>query len=120
MPIWKDLFRKKGGAEAESARERLTLELAEIEEIAGKLFRRIEERVVALKALEARLDEKARTVESLVARAASIGAAQGDAVEARRRGVIALARKGLKADEIAEILDMTRGEVELVLGLDRR
>jgi hypothetical protein len=120
VPIWKDLFRKKSGSEAESARERLTLELAEIEEISGKLFRRLEERLEALKALEARLDEKARAVEALVAKAASIGAARGDEVEARRRGVIALAGKGLKADEIAGIFDMTRGEVDLILNLGPR
>jgi DNA-binding transcriptional regulator GbsR (MarR family) len=117
--MWKGLFRKKGVSEADPALERLTLELAEIEEIAGKLFRRMEERTEALKALEARLDEKARRVESLVARAASIGAVNGDAVEARRRGVIALAQKGLNVDEIAEIFDMTKGEVELVLNLRR-
>ena len=111
------LFRKKGPAGADEERRRLTLELSEIEEISGKLFRRIDERIAALAALEARLDEKAAAVEALVAKASSIGAAQDEAVEARRRGVIALAQKGLKADEIAGIFDMTRGEVELILKL---
>jgi len=115
-----DLFRRKRRAEADEARDRLTLELAEIEEIAGKLFRRMEERVEALRAIEARLDEKARAVEALVARAASLADAHADAVEARRREVIALAQKGLKADEIAGVFDMTRGEVELILGLGAR
>ncbi|MBP2673910.1 MAG: hypothetical protein H6Q84_750 [Deltaproteobacteria bacterium] len=115
----KGLFGKKGAPAADAARERLTLELSEVEEISAKLFRKIDERIGALSALEARLDEKARAVEALVAKAASIGAAQGDAVDQRRRGVIALAQKGLKADEIAEIFDMTKGEVELVLNLRR-
>jgi DNA-directed RNA polymerase specialized sigma24 family protein len=121
MPMWKELFRRKGSAAGpDAARERLTLELAEIEEISEKLFRRIAERLEALKTLETRLDEKASRVESLIARASGIGAAQADAAEARRRGVIALAQKGLKADEIAEIFDMTRGEVDLVLNLGRQ
>jgi ABC-type hemin transport system substrate-binding protein len=116
----KNPFKRKGSAESGEALERLTLELAEIEEIAEKLFRRMEERLEALKAVEARLDERVRAIESLIARAGSIGAAHGDTVEARRRGVLALARKGLKVDEIAGIFDMTRGEVELILNLDRK
>ena len=115
----KTLFKKMAPAADVPDRQRLALELAEIEEISEKMFRRIDERVAALSALEARLDEKAAAVEAIVSKASSIGAAQGEAVEARRRGVIALARKGLKADEIAEIFDMTKGEVELVLNLQR-
>lgn len=115
----KGLFGRKDTAGTEAARRRLTLELAEIEEISQKLFRKIDERIQALSDLEARLEGKAREVEALVEKASSIGAAQGEAVEVRRRGVIALAQKGLKADEIAEIFDMTRGEVELVLNLRR-
>jgi hypothetical protein len=113
----KDIFRRKGGAESNDARERLTLELVEIEEIAGVLFKRMEARLEELKAIEARLDEKAGALESLLSRAASIGFAHGDAVDARRREVVALSRKGLKADEIAGVFDMNRGEVELILNL---
>lgn len=113
----KDFFKRKGGAETDDARERLTLELVEIEEIAGVLFKRMEARIEELKAIEARLDEKAGALESLLSRAASIGFAHGDAVESRRREVVALSRKGLKADEIAGVFDMTRGEVELILNL---
>jgi hypothetical protein len=115
----KGMFKRKDPAGVDPARQRLTLELAEIEEISGKLFRKIDERVAALEALEARLDAKAAAVEAIVAKASSIGAVQGEAVETSRRGVIALAQKGLKADEIAEIFDMTRGEVELILNLHR-
>ena len=115
----KGLFGRKNPTGTDPARQRLTLELAEIEEISQKLFRKIDERIQALAALEARLDEKAGAVEALVEKASSIGAAQGEAVEVRRRGVIALAQKGLKADEIAEIFDMTKGEVELILNLNR-
>lgn len=117
--MMKGIFGKKGPSGADPANQRLTLELSEIEEISGKLFRKIDERIAALSALEARLDEKARAVEAIVTKAASIGAAQGESVELRRRGVIALAQKGLKADEIAEIFDMTQGEVELILNLRR-
>lgn len=117
--MMKGLFGKKGSSETDPSRQRLTLELSEIEEISGKLFRKIDERIAALSALEARLDEKARAVEAIVEKASSIGSAQGEAVEVRRRGVIALAQKGLKADEIAGIFDMTQGEVELILNLRR-
>jgi hypothetical protein len=113
----KGLFGRKGGGGSEDARERLTLELVEIEEIAGALFKRMEARLEELKAMEARLDEKTGALESLLARAASIGAAQADAVDARRREVVALSKKGLNADEIAGVFDMTRGEVELILNL---
>jgi hypothetical protein len=112
-----DFFRRKGGAESDDARQRLTLELVEIEEIAGVLFKRMEARLEELKAVEARLDVKAGALESLLSRAASIGFAHSDAVDARRREVVALSRKGLKVDEIAGVFDMTRGEVELILNL---
>ncbi|OIP35377.1 MAG: hypothetical protein AUK27_04325 [Deltaproteobacteria bacterium CG2_30_66_27] len=113
----KSLFKRKGGAGSDEARARLTLELVEIEEIAEALFKRMEARLEELKAIEARLDEKAGGLESLLSRAASIGFAQSDAVNARRREVVALSRKGLKIDEIAGVFDMTRGEVELILNL---
>ena len=120
--MFKSLFSKKTSpapADNESAKWRLTMELAEIEEISKKMLRKIDERIAALSDLEARLDKKAAALEAIVSKATSIGSAQGDAVEVRHRGVIALARKGLKADEIAEIFDMTKGEVELVLNLQR-
>lgn len=113
----KGLFKRKGGTESDDAREHLTLELVEIEEIAGVLFKRMEARLEELKAIEARLDEKASALESLLSRAASIGFAHSDAVDARRREVVALSQKGLKVDEIATVFDMTRGEVELILNL---
>ncbi|MFA6149085.1 MAG: hypothetical protein WC899_12840 [bacterium] len=113
----KKLFQRKGGAGSDDARERLTLELVEIEEIAEALFKRMEARLEELKAIEARLDKKAGALESLLSRAASIGSAQSDAVDSRRREVVALSRKGLKTDEIAGVFDMTRGEVELILNL---
>jgi len=115
----KDMFNKKAGADNESAKKGLALELAEIEDISEKLFRKIDERVAALLAIEERLDKKAAALEAIVARAAGIASAQGEDVDARRRGVIALAQKGMKADEIAEIFDMTKGEVELILNLQR-
>jgi len=119
----KDLFNKKAPtapADNESAKWRLTMELAEIEEISEKMIRKIDERVKALSELEARLDKKAVALEAIVAKATSIGSSQGDMVDVRHRGVIALARRGLKADEIAEIFDMTKGEVELILNLQRQ
>ncbi|MCL2103215.1 MAG: DUF2802 domain-containing protein [Syntrophorhabdaceae bacterium] len=122
----KGLFGKKDPvdpatpADNEAAKWRLTMELAEIEEISEKMLKKINERIAALSDLEARLDKKAAAVEAIVAKATSIGLAQGEVVEARHRGVIALARKGLKADEIAEVFDMTKGEVELILNLQRR
>jgi len=115
----KDMFNIKGLAGNESARKRLELELTEIEEISEKLFRKIDERVAALTAIEARLDKKCAALEAIIAKATGLISAQGEDVETRRRGVIALAQKGMKADEIAEIFDMTKGEVELVLNLQR-
>ncbi|MBI5575315.1 MAG: hypothetical protein HY896_03010 [Deltaproteobacteria bacterium] len=113
----KKLLGKKDGFAQEEARARLTLELAEVEEISERIFRKIDERLKALQAAEARLDEKAREVEALVARAGGIAAVHRDMVEARRTEVLALARGGLDVEGIARLFDMTKGEVELILNL---
>jgi hypothetical protein len=113
--MWKNLFGKKESAE--DARARLTLELAEVEEISEKIFRKIDERLKALQAAEARLDEKVREVEVLVSRVGSIAAVHRDTVEAQRKEVLALAKGGLDVEGIARLYNMTRGEVELILNL---
>jgi hypothetical protein len=95
----------------------LLLELAEIKEISDKLFERIEKKIEVLKALEASVDEKIVALkklgqEGIVLETPSAGTDH-------RLAVISLKKKGLGIQEIASILGMPVGEVELILNLNK-
>jgi len=100
------------------AADLLASEVAELEAIASALFRRMDERLAALRAMEERLDARARALEDLVARAEQAARAAAGGMPARRGQVLALGRKGLCAAEIAAVLDMPRGEVDLILAVE--
>ena len=95
----------------------LLLELAEIKEISDKLFERIEKKIEVLKALEASVDEKIVALKKL--------GQEGIVLETppagtdHRLAVISLKKKGLSIQEIASILGMPVGEVELILNLNK-
>lgn len=102
----KELFR---------GRELVTVELAEAREIADIILKKIEKKVEVLEAIESSVDEKILTLQRLIDR---LEALKGDTFPVNReKEVVKLNEKGLKIDEIAEILDMPRGEVELILNL---
>ena len=92
--------------------------MAEIEAIAEKLFSRIEGRVNGLLDIEKRLDAKIARLEELMQMAENAGTA-GRTTSNSTEEVLRLSSKGLKIDEIADILDMPKGEVELMLRLKR-
>jgi DNA-directed RNA polymerase specialized sigma24 family protein len=95
--------------------ELLAPELSEIKDIADILFGRIEKKIEELKNMEVLADEKIKILEDLIKRAESL--ASSSESPAHFREVIILNEKGLKIDEIARILDMPAGEVELILNL---
>jgi len=95
--------------------ELLAPELSEIKDIADILFGRIEKKVEELKSIEGLVDEKIKLLNDLIKRAESLTSSFESS--AHFREVLTLNEKGLKIDEIARILDVPAGEVELILNL---
>ncbi len=108
------LFRK-GTEERKKNRETelLSMELIEIKEIADTIFERIEKKIKELKTIESSLDEKIETLNRLLKKYEAIKEITG--ATDRRQEILSLIKKGLKIDEIATILDIPTGEVELVV-----
>jgi hypothetical protein len=131
-----------------SQRQQLNLELAEMREIADLMFKRLDGKMRELQTVEISLDKKKTEVEKLVRYADYLekkiassrqlaealdtkisilqrgvqdaGSAQAPGGDMNRRQEIsALIRKGLASREIAEVLDMPLGEVDLIIELTR-
>lgn len=96
------------------AKELLALEVSEIEAIADKIFLRLDKKMDQLKSLEARADRKIDILDRMLMKTDD-----AEMPDNRRGEIRALAGKGLKVDEIAGILDIPTGEVELTLNLSR-
>jgi hypothetical protein len=97
-----------------------TLEVMEINDIAEKLFVRIDQKIKDFKIAEARADEKIATLDGLITTFGKMNNSNtpGGAIgEGRQKEVQSLFGKGFKADQIARILDLPSGEVELILNL---
>jgi hypothetical protein len=112
----------------------LSLEIAEIKEISDIIFRRIENKIGMLNEMEASVDRKIAVLERLLQRAeyfSNVPAKAPSVVPTkvpantpaqtngmtRQQEVIALKQRGHKAGEIAGMLRMPVGEVEMILGL---
>ena len=96
------------------------LEVMEINDIAEKLFVRIDQKIKALKTAEARADEKIALLDGLINQFKKMNNAAeplATAGEGRQKEVQALFGKGFAAEQIARILDLPSGEVELILNL---
>jgi DNA-binding NarL/FixJ family response regulator len=129
-------------------KQQLNLELAEIREISDLMFKKLEIKLRDVQAIEATvdkkktgfdrlvqladeldqklstgrelaetLDKKIATLQQLFQYAESVQS-QGDGIN-RQQEIVALIRKGLASREIAEVLDMPQGEVELIVELNR-
>jgi cytochrome P450 len=111
------MFRRILESTVSHGRERrlLDLQLSEAREIADMLVNRIEERIEVLRRLEARLDEKTSRLEMLLKRSETKRVTLSD--QSRSGEIVTLHNRGLKIDEIAAILDMPSGEVELILNI---
>lgn len=112
-----EIFRRKG-----EDNDLLTRELVEVKEIADIIFERLGKKIEALKAIEASVDEKIATFEKLNKTGVFVGhyseSINSLEVESYRQDkIIALKQRGLKIDEIVNILDVPVGEVELILNL---
>ncbi len=114
----KGLIKKKQVNDEASVRELLNL-VAEIEKASVRLFNRLDDRIKALKTIEARVDKKIASLERLLTRAENITAGSKESTESRQIEISRLSQKGLKIDEIASILDMPKGEVELILNIKK-
>ncbi len=91
-------------------------QLSEAREIADMLVSRIEQKLETLRSLESSIDEKICRFEMLLKRSEEKRIPLGD--DSRLNEIVTLYNRGLKIDEIAAILDMPAGEVELVLNLN--
>lgn len=102
--------------------KRFAMEVMEIQEIAEKLVARIERKIETLKSIEAQADEKIALLDGLISRWKRLqggipGKGEERGKDYNRDEVLALARKGFDAEQISRILDLPRGEVELILNL---
>ncbi|GBD39449.1 hypothetical protein HRbin37_01731 [bacterium HR37] len=96
----------------------LETELLEVKEIADIIFKKIEDKVKTLKTLEDSANEKIEVLRELINQAESVTSSLKKEID-RRKEVILLSEEGLNAQEIADKLGMTVGEVELILNLNR-
>lgn len=117
--MFKRLFSSPNNKKGDVAQEKmlLSLELSEIKEVADILFSRLEEKIKTMEALESSIDRKAAELERLLQRAEAVRIPNVGAV-VRGHEVRGLARRGMKTAEIAEVLGMPIGEVELILELE--
>lgn len=115
-----DMLGKTESPEAGKGKSRergvLSLELAEVKDISDLIFKRLEKKIEVLEAIEASVDEKIARLERLIHRAEAIKPVAGGLN--REHEIMALKHRGLKIDEIADIIDMPVGEIELVLNLN--
>jgi hypothetical protein len=113
----KSVPKPKGRDKTRKERGLLTLELAEIKEISDKIFERIDKKIEVLKALEASVDEKIAALRKLGQDEEALGKTSGHFN--RQTEVLLLEQRGMNIDEIASILSMPKGEVELILNLNK-
>lgn len=116
MIMINNILSSKSRAEIEQQKNLLTLELSEIREISEIIFKKLESKIKVLDAMEASIDRKMSSLERLIQRAEALGA-PGTGMN-RHQEIVALKERGLKPEEIAEVLAMPAGEVELILELN--
>jgi hypothetical protein len=95
-------------------------EILKIGDITEKLTARLDQRIKALKTLEAQADEKIAMLEGLINRCKNMdlsGEVRPATPQTHHAEVHSLAGKGFKLEQISRILDLPSGEVELILNL---
>ncbi|MBF0343032.1 MAG: hypothetical protein HQL06_02260 [Nitrospirae bacterium] len=112
----KKLFDSKSKGKA-IEKEETKDDVAILEHTANAIFKKLEKQIEILEAIEASVDAKLATFERLLHMADSINHPTG-AVN-RQHEVMALTQRGLTVDEVADVLGMQRGEVELILNLNK-
>ncbi len=95
----------------------LMMELTEIKEISDIIFKRIEKQIEALKTIEASIDKKIETLRRLD-RGENLPEKQPEEA-ASLSEVRSLRQKGLGVKEIADVLKIPAGEVDLMINLEK-
>jgi hypothetical protein len=99
----------------------MILTLSEIDEITDKLVSRIEKKITLLKSLSGEADQRIAILDGLITKYKSIHLpVQGDwsLGEKNSQGEVrVLADKGFSPEQIARIMNLPSGEVELMLNL---
>jgi DNA-directed RNA polymerase specialized sigma24 family protein len=93
----------------------LMLELAEVKDIADIIFKRLNRKIEVLESIESSVDEKIKMLEDLIKKAESLKVSSLSTD--KHTEIVSLGRKGMDSREIADILDIPVGEVELLLSL---
>ncbi len=96
----------------------MAFQLAEANEIADLLIQRIELKIKALMELESAVDKKIAILERLLQRAESIKIPSSTRAD-KYDEILYLKNKGLKTEEVAKLLAIPVGEVELFLNLKK-
>ncbi|NTW59999.1 MAG: hypothetical protein HGA43_12635 [Nitrospirae bacterium] len=108
-------FASSTKAENEKQQRLLMRERTEIRQISDVVIRKLENKLEMLKAMESSIDKKIAAFESLIQQAEAIKSS-GE-VRNRPHEIMALYKKGLKAEDIAAVLAMPVGEVQLIVEL---
>ncbi|MBF0541192.1 MAG: hypothetical protein HQK91_07055 [Nitrospirae bacterium] len=88
----------------------------DFERAADKVLKKLEKKIEILEAIESSVDKKLAAFERLIHLAENIKTP--GTTNSPRYEIVALNRRGLEAEEIAGILDIPRGEIELILNLN--
>jgi uncharacterized protein len=110
-----NLFASSTRVENEKQQRMLTRERAELRQISDIVIKKLEKKIELLQAMESTIDKKIAAFEGLIQQAESIKT-KGD-VGNRPHEIMALHGKGMKAADIAAVLVMPVGEVQLILEL---
>lgn len=105
------------GLKRDNEKTLLALELSEVKEVADIIFKRLEKKIEELSAIEASVDEKISRFERLVQSTEALKASVDNLN--REQEIIALRKKGIRVDEIADIVGMPAGEIALILNLNK-
>ena len=103
----------KVSRKVENARKGQPRPASDFEEMSRRMRKGLDDRIRRLMAIESKIDRKIMTLEKLLDKAESLG------VEDHYRAIVPLSASGLKIDDIARTLDISIGEVELILNMER-
>ena len=115
-----NIFFEKLKASPVKAQRDITLELSEIDDIIEKMVLRIDNKIKALKIMETRADQKIAILDGMITKLKNrpfMGETSDKVEQGHQNEVQALADKGFNSEQIARILDLPSGEVELILNL---
>ena len=99
--------------DADKTEKRLSAQMEEKQRLIKKLNNQLDQRIISLTVLLNRADILSGPHETSAAEANRPSAASND----QQAQILALARKGRRAEEIAQQLSIAKGEVQLVLNL---